>query len=284
MENSHQDKTHVTDALTPFSDLRGLAVHDAQDLLTGHVFNVLTEAETGLIRFLDIELDGKGKHVLIPVGHARLEDGVTGRRIRLRAATVDDLEDVPAYKPAPALLPGQDEAKKLLAAHGRVFRGDRYYAHPAYDHGGLYAGDHPIVADTEASEREVEALELLSASREFKLASGEPDVRGWPIGASGQPMGTVADLVVDTDALTVRYVVAGRDADQTLLPIGYVNFGDRIVDVPGLTPADLAALPPFNGLPFSRDDEQRLLDQVERALDARNPFLRVDFSNRRMAN
>src|SRR5687768_3262590 len=55
------------DPLTAQQDLHGLAVHDADDLLTGHVFGLLCESDTGLIRFLDVELDGKNRHVLVPV-------------------------------------------------------------------------------------------------------------------------------------------------------------------------------------------------------------------------
>lgn len=268
--------------LTPFEDLKGLAVHDADDLLTGHLFGVLTETDTGLIRFLDIELDGKGRHVLIPVGHARVEDSVTGRRIRLRAATLDDLEEVPAAPP-PANLPSYEEARRLVSQSGRVFRGDRYYAHPAYDHGGLYAGEHPIVCEEDAPPREMPELQLLSESKEFKLAEGEPDVRGWPvIGSDRETAGTVADLVFDAVALKVRYLVVERAHDQLLLPIGYVDFDNGAAHAPGLTAADTAALPKFEGMPITRVTEELLLAEVERALDARNPFLRVDFSNRKM--
>jgi sporulation protein YlmC with PRC-barrel domain len=44
-------------------------------------------------------------------------------------------------------------------------------------------------------------LERLSALRNFKVADGEPDIRGWEVRTiSGRQLGEVAELLVDTDA------------------------------------------------------------------------------------
>ena len=267
------------EALEPHRDLAGLAVHDAADLLTGHVFGVLTEADTGLIRFLDVDIDGKVRHVLIPVGHARLEEMLGQKRIRLRAATLEDLENVPAYR---GETPSRQLARDVLAAHGRFFRGDRYYAHPAYDHGGLYAGEHPIVR-TAPDAQPSSTLERLSNSSEFRIAEGESDVRGWQVlDAAGQVIGEIVELIIDTAAEKVRYVVV-RTADgaEKLLPIGYLDLDParQHVLAPGLTVNDVNALSSLVW-PLRREREGELLAQIERALDARNPFLRVDFSFR----
>jgi hypothetical protein len=265
--------------LVAHGDLAGLAVHDASDLRVGHVFGVLTEAETGLIRFLDVQVDGSARHVLIPVGHARLEEVLGQRRIRLRAATVDDLEAVPAYAGEAA-----DEvvARTVAGAYGRIFRGARYYAHPAYDHRGLYAGEHPIFSADEVQAGHA-PLEMLSTS-DFRVVAGEPDIVGWKVKASGESSGTVRDLVIDPEAAQVRYVDIELPDGQLLLPIGYVELDaeNKAVGVAGLSKADLEALPGFDGLPLSRVQETELLTSIERALDARNPFLRVDFSGREM--
>lgn len=274
------------DPLTPKPDLAGLAVHDADDLLTGHVFGLLCEAETGLIRFLDVELEGKGRHVLVPVGHARVENSVLGPRIRLRAASVEDLERVPAYA-ADGTWPNPEVAHEVLTVHGRFFRGDKYYAHPAYDHRGLYAGDHPILKDDDASDPDESAsLESLNESRKYRVSEGEPDVRGWTLlDGRGASAAEVTDAVIDTAALKVRYVVVKRtDGQTTLLPIGYVEVRPEAkqVVVPGLIADDLLTLPPFEKLPLSRQQEDALREHIERVLDTRNPFLRVDFSRRQV--
>ena len=47
-----------------------------------------------------------------------------------------------------------------------------------------------------------------------KIADGEPDIRGWDVkGADGRKLGEVADLLVDTGAMKVRYVEVKLDAD-----------------------------------------------------------------------
>jgi hypothetical protein len=284
---SHEPNTDPTlDPLTPKPDLAGLAVHDADDLLTGHVFGLLCEAETGLIRFLDVELEGKGRHVLVPVGHARVEASALGPRIRLRAASVEDLERVPAYA-ADGAWPNPEVAHEVLTMHGRFFRGDKYYAHPAYDHRGLYAGDHPIVKEGDtAGESESATLESLNQSRDFRIADGEPDVRGWTLVESrGAAAAEVTDVLIDPAAMKVRYLVVKlANRHQTILPIGYVEVKaeSKQVVVPGLTAEDLLILPAFEKLPLSREQEDGAREHIERALDARNPFLRVDFSQRQV--
>lgn len=281
--NPEPDNDPTLDPLTAKPDLAGLAVHDADDLLTGHVFGLLCEAETGLIRFLDIELDGKGRHVLVPVGHARVESSALGPRIRLRAASLDDLERVPAYA-ADGSWPNPEAAREMLNVHGRFFRGDKYYAHPAYDHRGLYAGEHPIVKEGAKSDRAEPCLESLNESSDFRIAEGEPDVRGWTlVDHTGTAAAEVADIIIDTAALKVRYLVVSRsDGQKTLVPIGYVEVvaKSKRVIVPGLSAEDLLTFPTFESLPLSREQEDRSREHIERALDARNPFLRVDFSPR----
>jgi len=49
---------------------------------------------------------------------------------------------------------------------------------------------------------------------DFKVASGDPDVRGWNvIGSDGRTIGEVNDLLVDTAALRVRYLDVELDRD-----------------------------------------------------------------------
>jgi hypothetical protein len=266
--------------LAPYRDLAGLPVHDADDLRAGRVFGVLSDADVGLVRFLDIELEGDGRHVLVPVGHTRVEEGLDQCRLRLRAARLDDLRKIPAYDPD---LPWNtvSYARELAALHGRFFRGDRYYAHPAYDHRGLYAGAHPIVVRDSIPP----LTPLLSLDHsDYTVARNEPDVRGWPlIDANGESMGRVADLIFDPDAQHVRYIALKlEDESRRLLPIGYlqVDAGRAQLVMPGLTRADVSSLPKFTDELPTRSEESAVLEQIERALDARNPFLRVDYSDR----
>lgn len=73
-------------------------------------------------------------------------------------------------------------------------------------------------------------LSRLDEMRHYKVADGDPDVRGWDVKTSdGTRVGKVDTLIVDTDALKVRYLdveldARARAADDAerhvMLPIG----------------------------------------------------------------
>ena len=101
---------------------------------------------------------------------------------------------------------------------------------------------------------------------DFKVADGEPDVRGWEVLASdGRKIGEVDELLVDTAAMKVRYldvdvdggVVAGGADRHVLIPIGYARLDeDRdSVMVDALSAADLGGIPAYDQGPLTRDFE-----------------------------
>jgi hypothetical protein len=80
------------------------------------------------------------------------------------------------------------------------------------------------------------ASELVPLSRmqSFRMAEGEPDVRGWPVvGADGSAVGRVAELLVDPAASEIAAVlVALPESDPTranraVLPMEHVRIDDR---------------------------------------------------------
>ena len=258
-------------------DLDELPVYDADGVPIGVTFGVLAEAETGLVRFFDVSLEGRQRHVLVPTGHARVETFLGRLRLRLRAATVEELERIPAYEPHVAWQ--EDEFQnELLTSFGRLFEGQRYYAHPAYDHTGLYAGTHPLLRDALAP-ASPDGLRRLSCAREFRVAEGEKDIRGWDLlGAGGARIGVVSDLIIDTRAEQVRYVVIKREVDdiETALPVGYVDVsGDSVLTQ--LTEDDLMALPVVSGQVLERDDEAALRVALDARLRDERRYLRADF-------
>ena len=103
---------------------------------------------------------------------------------------------------------------------------------------------------------------------DFEVAEGDPDVRGWQVcGADGGRNGEVDELLVDTEALKVRYLDVGLDDSppsqdrHILIPIGYARLhesDDRIV-VDELDGERLAQLPPYAQEPLTRDFENALL-------------------------
>lgn len=267
----------MRDPLHASRDLEQLPVYDAEQVPIGSTFGVLSEAESGLVRFFDISIEGRQRHVLVPVGHARLEKHMGRLRLRLRASTVSELERIPAYEPHMAW--SDDEFQnELLTAFGRLFEGQRYYAHPAYDHSGLYAGAHPLLREP-LSPAAISGLCRLSAATGFKVATGEPDIRGWDLaGENRMRIGRVTDLVIDPDAEQVRYIVVERetDAKETALPIGYVDLADGTVHAP-LGTDDLLALPEFSGNEMERTYEAQLRTVLDSLLSGSRRYLRPDF-------
>jgi hypothetical protein len=53
----------------------------------------------------------------------------------------------------------------------------------------------------------------LSRLHNYRISEGDPDVRGWEVlGADGRQIGTVDDLLVDTEGLRVRYLDVNLDS------------------------------------------------------------------------
>ncbi len=255
--------------LRPVPDLRGAPVEDVEGRFAGTLHGSLVEEESGLIRYLDVALEDDGRHVLVPLGHARLERERGKPLVHLLGATREELKSIPPYEGGKEV----DEAygREIAQAHGKLFHGERYYAHPAYDHSGLYAGEHPIIRGP-AIPFPRAPLEPLSTIPDVELAEGEPDIRRWPLHAGGRRVGTIDDLVVDPAAGKVRYAIVGIESEgrQVLVPVGYLRVREdaEIVDAPALEEADLRALPTYTSPePIPRELEHRVRTTLDERLD-----------------
>ena len=267
----------MVDPLRASADLDELPVYDVEGVPIGRTYGVLTEASTGLVRYFDVSLDERRRHVLVPVGHARLETKLGRMRVRLRAATVEDLEEIPAFEPHVAW---SDDGfqNELLTAFGRLFRGERYYAHPAYDHTGLYAGKHPILRAPLAPPAP-SGLRRLSLLTQYRIAEGEPDINGWDVlGQTGTRVGIVTDVIIDADAEQVRYIVLKRETDdvEVAVPVGYAALQDHQLAIP-FTIDDLERLPAAPPAELTRDQEAELRAALDRALIGERRYQRPDF-------
>jgi sporulation protein YlmC with PRC-barrel domain len=274
---------HEAEPLSAVSDLRGTPVVDVEGAAIGSVFGALAEVNSGLIRYIDVAIDRAPKHVLVPIGHARVDREDGGARMKLRAATIEDLDAVPTYDPSEGHVDEPFE-RSVLSSLGRLFYGERYYAHPSYDHNGLYAGDHPIVRTGEeaAAEARPAGLVPLRQLGGYRIADGAPDVRGWRVVAGdGAAVGSVSDLIVDTEAETIRYlVISDHDAPEALVPIGYsrVDRTNRRVELPVLAAEDIPALRVYQqGEPVSRTVENAVRTTIEQLLSGSRRFDRADF-------
>lgn len=269
--------------LSAVSDLAGTPVVDVEADAIGSVFGALAEIDSGLLRYLDVALEHAPRHVLVPIGHARVDRAEGGAVVRLRAATREDLASVPAFDPSSSSVDEPFE-EEVLESLGRLFYGERYYAHPAYDHRGLYAGEHPIVraADEEATPggTNVVALRQLAG---YRVADGVPDVRGWRVtSGEGTEVGHVVDLMVDVSGETVRYVLVDGADDLAVLPVGYARLDkrNRRIELPVLTPDDIAALRVLTpGESLDRDTEEQVRRAIEDALSGPRRFDRADFAD-----
>ncbi|HEX6136001.1 MAG TPA: PRC-barrel domain-containing protein [Longimicrobiales bacterium] len=266
--------------LRPVPDLRGIRVEDASGIPAGSVYGALAEAETGLLRYVDLALDTLDRHVLVPIGHARVREEGDEPCIRLRAALLEQLEQVP---PFPADVSHIDDPfeRALLEAYGRTFHGERYYAHPSYDHSGIYVGDHPVVSDGSRRD-DTEPLHRLSYLPGWKVASGEHDIRGWPLVLTGDGARLeVKDLIVDADAARVRYIVVPTPDERgaRLVPIGFLRVEDDMNEViaDGFTADDVVELPAYAGGGVTREFEERVSAALRRIFSGRRRYLLPDF-------
>lgn len=112
---------------------------------------------------------------------------------------------------------------------------------------------------------------------DFRVADGDPDVRGWDvIAADGHKIGEVDELLVDTAAMKVRYldvdlddgVVRAGENRHVLIPIGYarVDEQDDRIFVDDLDSARFAALPEYSHQPLTREYENVLRTELDGSL------------------
>jgi uncharacterized protein (TIGR02271 family) len=96
---------------------------------------------------------------------------------------------------------------------------------------------------------------------DFKVADGDPDPRGWDvISADGKEIGEVDDLIIDTSAMKVRYLVCDLDEDElgleddrdrhVLIPVGRARLSpdDKKLMLDGVTAREILTAPPFTGV------------------------------------
>ena len=116
----------------------------------------------------------------------------------------------------------------------------------------------------------------LDSLDDFDVSSGDPDPRGWDVMcADGKKIGEVDELLVDTEAMRVRYVdvdledgvVEGTRDRHVLIPVGHARLepGSECVHLEGVSVNQLGRLPEYNHAPITRDFETRVRDAFEDA-------------------
>jgi len=117
---------------------------------------------------------------------------------------------------------------------------------------------------------EAPVLRRLRDLTDFEVADGNPDVRGWAVrGGDGRALGVVHELLVEPEALKVRYLDVELDArfqissheNHILLPIGAASLDaeDDNVFVPALNAESVLHYPPYSEIQVTRAYEEAML-------------------------
>lgn len=112
---------------------------------------------------------------------------------------------------------------------------------------------------------EMDRVVPLGQLDDFKVAEGDPDVRGWSVVASdGRTIGEVDELLIDTGAMKVRYLdvevengLMTEPDRHVLVPIGYARLdqdADRVI-VDNIASTDLRTMPAYDQSSLTRDYE-----------------------------
>lgn len=123
-------------------------------------------------------------------------------------------------------------------------------------------------------DRELDRVVPLDQLDDYEIAEGDPDVRGWDVMSSdGKKIGEVDNLLVDTDAMKVRYLdvdvdeglLQAPDDRHVLIPIGYARLDEERdqVFVDALASTDITALPEYTHGPLTRGFEADLRQRFD---------------------
>jgi hypothetical protein len=114
----------------------------------------------------------------------------------------------------------------------------------------------------------------LGELNDYKVASGDPDVRGWTIvDRDNREFGTIDELIVDPNQEKARYldVVPSRERaaggeDHLLIPIGVarIDDSDNRVIVREINSELLNSYPPHRGDAITRDYEYEIVERFNR--------------------
>lgn len=229
------------------ADPRGWPVYTLIDAApAGIVAELLAFGD--VVRYLAVRQDEHDGDILVPVGMARADE-IT-RRVWLPGMHRRLLRGLPRHRVAEP--PDRAEERSLVAACRK-----------------LISGGAGVLGQAE--------LSSLTEMEDYRVPHEEADPRGWPvIDATGARAATVADLLVDTVALKVRYMVcdveAGDGSARALLPAGFTRLheDEREVHLPGIMAAVLAELPRFHGDPPDAAFEAELLAVLDGAAEDRS--------------
>ena len=118
-------------------------------------------------------------------------------------------------------------------------------------------------------------LVALGALKRYRVAKGEPDIRGWDVVTSDhRKVGQVHELIVDRETMKVRYLdvaIAGKflgikDNSHVLIPISgaHLDDDDNRVYLSDVSVGALASIPPYDHRALTRYFETTLTGFFQR--------------------
>lgn len=226
-------------------DVRGWEVRsEADDDKVGSVDDILLDA-SGMPHLLDVNLGVFKKHVLVPLGQAWAD--ASRRVVWIEGVGKEDVERMPDYDQDPDLVTPEFErrlADDYSAAAQGALRRDRSPA--------------PV------------RLARLDALDDFRISKGNGDPRGWTVmGGDGAKLGKVSDLIVDQEAMRVKYLDVDVEEEKldlevvdrhVLMPVECARLehkGKKVI-MDGLFARDLSSYPVYSGLPLAKGIEEQI--------------------------
>jgi hypothetical protein len=226
-------------------DVRGWEVRsEADDDKVGTVDDVLLDTG-GMPHLLDVNLGVFKKHVLVPLGQAWAD--ASRRVVWISGLAKQDVQRMPEYGKDPDLLTPEFE-QRLAADFSEAAEGALRREHKA----------------------DTARLARLDALDDFRISKGSGDPRGWTVvGGDGAKLGKVVELIVDQDAMRVKYLDVDVPEDKlelevidrhVLMPVECVRLEHKgkKVFVDGLFARDHAEYPVYAGLPLAKGVEEQI--------------------------
>ena len=162
-------------------DVRGWEVLASDGRKIGEVDNLLIDTAAMKVRYLDVDLDdglieaGDNRHILIPIGYARLDEG--DDQIRVSALASTDIRGLPDYTHEPLTREYEATVRRGFDTdfdgEAEVVEETDFYAHEGYDQDRFYE-PRRNVAEGEAR-MTLSEEELAVGTREVRAGEVEID-------------------------------------------------------------------------------------------------------------
>ena len=235
-------------------DLRKFEVRTStDDQKVGVVDDVIVD-DRGRGRYLCVDLDADGRHVLVPVGHAASDPG--RHTVWVTGLGKDAFRKLPGYRHDPSEIDGKYE-RSLAEAYDDA-TADAPYSRADYQPRGWGRGKH-------GNGHHIERVDRMD---DVRVAKNDPDPRGWEvIGRDGTKIGKVEHLLGDRDSMKVAYLVMKldskivKDTRHALIPAGHaaVDSKRKRVRVSALDKTRAAKLPKHVDGELDRDREREIV-------------------------